>query len=38
MISLRVSTTNLANKTQIESPRGFSEVGEWKQLIIHGLS
>ncbi|WP_437400060.1 hypothetical protein [Flagellimonas lutimaris] len=34
MISLRVSAINLANTNRIENPRGFSEVGENKQLLI----
>ena len=31
---LRGLTRNLANKNRIENPRGFSEVGENKQLLI----
>ena len=34
MISLRVSATKLTNNNRIENPKGFSEAGENKQLLI----
>ena len=37
MASLCVSVPNLANKNRIENPLGFSEVGENKQLFLHGV-